>query len=382
MKITMRTLLSVAIVCLLALSGSATHVYAAEDTPVAAPSAGDSQSERDLARYYFDLARVHAAHGFYDKAIEALYNAEIQPCDPAFQRVISERKAQLLAKMGKSEAAVAQYEKAIKSATSKERRKELSLALAELQMKMDNPGSAAETYRTVASGATEPWLRHRATRSRLAALEKTDALDETIQKNEELLAQDPQNLEALNVLLIVYSELRPDIPKALSLCKRLLEKAPDDSYLLARLAELYVKGEQLGDAAEIYAQLIEKEPHQKQEYYSRIIAAYLEADDKDKAVEWAAKARTAGGDDAAAWSRYGQICIQAERPDEGLKALKKAVEVAGGARDREFAQLRLAQAYEQLDKNDEALKIYKELSKKAKLPAVRRLAASQVRRLQ
>lgn len=332
----------------------------------------------DPGQYYLELAQVHQRYQHdedaakcYAKAIEVAKSGRIKV------QILTAWSSSLM-RQKKPADAQAKLEQALSIAGDKRDKCRIALSLARLLEEQGKTDDAAKQYEFVMSNTDQPWQRESAQSQLFAAYQKAGKLDTIAKKYEDALAKNPNDELALRALLSIHSRIKPDMEAARRVCSQLAAIKQDDPDVMNQLAGLHLRANDVKSAVAIYRKLAEKHPAQKTRYYERISSAYLRTDDKDKALEWAEKIVKADDKNPQAWSRFAEICMRAEQTGKALEALKKAGDLARSGQQKEMIQLRLADAYRSMKRDDDAINIYKELSENCKSAHIRRRAKRQL----
>ncbi len=324
--------------------------------------------------YYSQLAILQARAGFCEKAKESSektkHGSSNINCDSSstpdsfYYRSLGE----LNLKYNRLNGAIENFEKALEIEEIGEYRKRvIRLYLVEIYFKKGDYDKSIETYESILKEAKEPWLRHRTAESMWEVCENSGREDKILKKYQNIFEENSDDLISLNVLLAYYSgfegstnEGEPiwrDLDKAIELCKKLLEKTPEDVYLLAEYGNLLLKNKNLGEAESVFEKLLILEPRNSEQYYPRITDAYHSAGNCEKTLEWAERyaqyelERTENQEYSrelmSALSYYGNKCIYCGEYERAIDIFEQAIALDKGAVfDKSYAkqQLREAQA--------------------------------------
>lgn len=141
-----------------------------------------------------------------------------------------------------------------------------------------------------------------------------------------------------------------------------LEKAnaqsPEDTKIMIKLADAYLKAGQYDKSAETYKKLIQLNPDDAKYYFNTIVKMYDEAGMPDKAIEATRSMIESNPQDADAIYNLGYMYVKLKKFDEAVETFKKAIEIRP---DFEYAYSNLGYCYTQLKKYNESIETYKKL---------------------
>jgi len=338
----------------------------APETPV-----GPRGDKADPGQYHCDLAQVHARYGKTPEATVAYAKAlEVSESDAMKARILS-AWGELLLRNDETAAGREKLEQAMTYVEDKNIKGRMAFSLARAFEQKGNLHSAAGQYRAVLETTDQPWMRESAINRMLMTYRNADKLDALTALQESALKTDPNDATALEVLTAIHSRMEPDMEKALQTAARLAALKPDDVSAQSLLAGLRARAGQVEQAAAVYEKLAELDPKNKTLYYERIASAYLDAENKEKAVEQAARMVEGDGVRSRDWTRYADICMRADANEKAVAAFEKAVESSAFDRERDAMEIRLAEVYRQLNRSEEAIALYRRLSVEAQSPHMR-----------
>ncbi len=263
------------------------------------------------------------------------------------------------------------------------------LKIATIQVEQRNYGSAASTFNKVIElnpsldsaqrGLGEVYLKMRKWKEAIPPLTKSAELNPDNREAyylvgiaHEELGEFDRAMEAFKT----YLEKNPGIPGDtyyhLGLCQmelnqiemaadsfeKALEINPQDTQIMIKLADVYLKSRQYDKAAETYTTLTELNPEDARYYFNTIIKMYDEAGMPDKAIETTRKLIEQDPQDADAIYNLGYMFVKLKNYDEAIETFKRAIEVRP---DFEYAYSNLGYCYTQQKKYTESIETYKKL---------------------
>src|SRR5262249_29903606 len=146
-----------------------------------------------------------------------------------------------------------------------------------------------------------------------------------------------------------------DSDKAIASYKTVLERKPADTEARRLLARLLADEGDYAGALSEYARIEQTQPGEGKRQFREVARLYLETYELDKAIEVWQRAMRDNPDNASVFVEVGKELMGIQRVPEALEALQQAARLKASDPD---IQLRLADAYRQAGKPEEAEKGY------------------------
>jgi len=160
----------------------------------------------------------------------------------------------------------------------------------------------------------------------LIQLHQSGRLDEAENGYRRLLAEDPDNAEALHLLGILRAQ-RGDLPEAYELVQRASELAPDNAACRHTLGEMYLSEGRLDEAQQAYDRARELNPNLASAHAGLGQVAFLRGD-IDAAEGHFRVALRADENDVQALTGLGKVAQMRGDPQRALQLLTQAAELA------------------------------------------------------
>ena len=324
---TLRNLLCVAVAvhfaAALACAGEAPKPGAEKPKPAQKPAELPTELN---PRYYLELANVHLRYGQNDKAIELFTKAvEVSPdqkVDPG-----------VAYGLGRAYMAAKDFDKA-EGAFS------LPIETMEPAQRVSYLVSVAKMYKQAELYEKAEKMLQRAQKDATAEREQGLVLAELLElykgtplgrkataEYERRIAENPKDSEAIKSLMDLYLyDLKLD--DAAKMAARFAELNPDNIAALRELSFFYLSAGDIDKTIEVCQKLIEKDPANKDDNYTKIIYLYTEQNKLDQVEIWADKAAKDDVKSGATYAALAHAYLKAKQTDKALGCYKKAVEVS------------------------------------------------------
>jgi tetratricopeptide (TPR) repeat protein len=267
-------------------------VAPAEKPAVEAKPATDAEITNPV--YLLDLAQVHVNYGASDRADVLVRRVLELDTDERLKNRASQLLAQILERRNDLKGAAEQYELLLKAAATTQERVQFLLALSGVHERNKDTSKAIRFLNQASVAArnsperqTLQWVQREVVRRTTQILRKDpERLSATIAEAEKALAEDPQDDAAIERLVEIYTQIKPDYAKALPLQETLATIRPQALDVQHSLATLYQQNKQPEKALEIYRKLQTSAPKQQQNDYAFRSAILLtQMGKKDEAVK-------------------------------------------------------------------------------------------------
>jgi tetratricopeptide (TPR) repeat protein len=285
-------------------------------------------------------------------------------------------------RQGKLEEAILALEKGIGLLDAGVERARFYYAQGRLHERMADLPKAEVAYEDAAASASDAWAGRSARRQLLLIYKNTGKLQRLVDDYEERLKKNPDDEEALEGMVQLYSQIDRDAKKALPYCERLAAKRPDDARLLRDMAVLYGEVGRVQEATAIYERLAKDSPR-SQAYHLEQSARLLARSGKpDEALALGKRIVEAAPEQASSHASYAAVCVRAGRYRDAIVAFEKAVALAERENDRDELRLKLARTLGMAGESEKAEAICKEIAARSQAEDVRRHAQHVLRRIQ
>jgi len=340
-------------------------------TRVKKPEERRAPSERRASDYYAELARVHARYYHYDEAAKMFEKAIGVETDAKARDRLRIEQAEVLARSGKPNDAVKTLEELLGRLPEGSEKTKCHLLLAELYERQGNTDKAAAAYRQLMAASPTDWQRRGAMKRYLALCVKAGTLDDLVAEYEGRFKKNPADLEARDVLIEVYTRVKPNPDKAIAVMEAAAAAAPTDVNLQRRLALAHELARRYDEAIKVYTALAQTDETNKAYYYERIGNCEAARGNTDIALKWARRITEEDPDSPAAIARFARICQRLGRNDEAFDAYQKAADLAKKGPQRDSLLLQAA-TLAMTTKNDaKAETILKDLATNSTSQAIR-----------
>ena len=169
--------------------------------------------------------------------------------------------------------------------------------------------------------------------------------------------KNPKDIRALRDLMILHMYAK-DIEPAREIAQKLHDLKPESVSVLMDLALFARADEHPEKAAEIYIQLMDKDPENKVRYGREVIGFYTEQNELDKALLWADKI---AADDSRVDLIYDRLARSYQKADDKHKALECYTKAIAISPKRDMYKLSYAGILIDLGRTDEAGELLKPL---------------------
>ena len=264
--------------------------------PVAAPmgelpDVPETPAEKLPAQFFAATGQVCLQYAQWTKAEECFREAYGRDKDAGARADYAFSLGQLLVRKKDYDKALPLLEEALKNVPEASRTlllRRCRLALAALYEKMNQPEKVEALYQEWMKDPSSPMETDMARRELLRYWQRAGKLDAAVAKYEAALKEKADDRQALEMLGLVYSSVKPDPQKALAVAEKLVELQPQDRATAMQLLSAYEQAAQYDKAIALVSKLTERYPDAADTLTFRLAYLYVRSGQKEKAKEFAA----------------------------------------------------------------------------------------------
>ena len=342
------------LVCILCSALAASPAQGQDVAGEPAPKAGDE------AAYLAAQAGVHLRFGHPDRAIPLLNQAiALAPDSPELtQWRMSLASACIQAGQETKGIDILRELKASENSVA------ASLAGMSMGRHYESKGltdKAIEAYEDVALHADGKFQRAAASRHIARILRDARDAGPYLERYEALLAENPQDLNALRLAAAVYAAIGKEPVATLDLFRKLLKNNPHNGEVWVEYLCAVEAAGQIDEAVAQYQVLMERLPNYHQ-FCCENLARLLQGQGKTEAArEWVEKSAQGAERTPVVSARLGRLYLSLDMPQDSVAPLQEAVEGAGTEGMRASAAIDMAKALMDLERYPEAMDLLTEL---------------------
>jgi len=330
------------------------------------PDTPEIPPEKLPAQYFASLGQTHLQHAQWTKAEECYREAYGREHDAAARGEYACCLGQLLMRKQEYAKALPLIEEAVKNVPEASRSYQLRryrTTLAALHERMGQPEKAEGIFLDWTRDPGGPFEAEVARRELLRFWQRTGKLDAAVAKYEAALKEKPTDKEALDMLRLVYTSVKPEPEKSLALAEKLAELQPDDRNAAMHLVGAYERAKKFDKAIALLEKLIAKHPEETSALSMQMAQLYIQSGQRDKAQDSARKMIEQGSESSGAHAQAASIYSQLNLVDAALAEYEAAAKLAKGDPERERYLLSAAHAAQRAKKFPKAEALARELSR-------------------
>ncbi|HRT96036.1 MAG TPA: tetratricopeptide repeat protein [Planctomycetota bacterium] len=156
------------------------------------------------------------------------------------------------------------------------------LALAALHEKMNQPEKVEALYQEWIKDPSSPMEAEMARRELLRYWQRAGKLDAAVAKYEAALKEKGDDRQALEMLGLAYSSVKPDPQRALAVAEKLVELQPQDRGAAMQLLSAYEQAAKYEKAIELVSKLTERFPEEADPLPFRLAYLYVRSGQKER----------------------------------------------------------------------------------------------------
>ena len=298
------------------------------------PKGSDPQKEMNRPKsdthYYMLLANVHASAFALDEAEDCVIKAIEAEKNPDELPPLHFSLGKLYMFMGRTDEAMGVFDLAVQGTTDPDNRVRVMSQFAQICVDAELFDKAEELILQIRDEAAEPDLRDGISRTLAKVLKMAGRTEEAIAEKEQILAENPNDEEALTMLSWIYineGNVPENFPTFEAVLDKLEELRPNDDRLLARRVGYYERTEQSEKATRVYERLAELQPERKSQYTLAGAKLYQKAGEMEKCREWIDRMLAGDPDSAEVYALRGSVYQNLGLYDEAIKNHDKAIEL-------------------------------------------------------
>ncbi len=315
------------------------------------------------AKFFVDLADVFAryrqsdmAQTLFEEAIDREKNNETKSAYYA-------RLANIFFRARKPKLAAQAYENAFELTESDENKKEYYQSLGRIynQLKLYDKGITVSRY--MYEHEENDSRKPAAKRMMYVSYHRAGRLGEIIEPLKSKLDEDPDSIETLEELVLIHSNIERDPEKAISYLKKLtsISPVPDNRKYMNQLAGMYQQLNMHEEQIQVMLEIIEQVPEdQREAYILHTARIYTDADNAEKAIEFAEKALESNPDDMLNLFQVADIYKRNGYNEKADELFRKAMGLAKGNMQKQMILFRYAIANISQEDYEYAEKLFEE----------------------
>lgn len=338
------------------------------------------EMNEDALRIYQKLVRMDPRNDAYILGLGEYYyqNGDANEAVKTWERLLNSsldkaeahsRLGQVLIEHGIVERGLQEHERAVEVAPEDEHVRR-AIALAYERARRWEP--AIEAWTWLLERAEQPLTANEA-RSRIIAIyQRQNKLDAKLREYAAAFAHDPTNFNAgfflseAYIKMVMYDQAEQILQQIVT-AARGGESAEQEVAGLIALERLYGQKNDLEAAIAVLQRLAELLPARSREYYHRIADLSLKMYEDDQAVHYASLAVQMNPDDALAQARLGDVYHKMGRLEAAAQQYQEAIDLDPRAFE---TSMKLAQLLLELGQDDQAEKLFREVTKQSADEAV------------
>ena len=321
-------------------------------------SENENAVAKPTSKYYVELAKIHQKHGFYNDAIECYKKAIVLESGEEERQKLGIGLGGLYLLSGDLEKAESIVLKVIESEKNPEKCAEYYLLLATICEKTGKHDKAIGWYQFVLNYSNDYLFINTAKQKMINLLKEAGKFEEYVASLEKKVAENPEDIRALECLAFAYSTDDIYSEKAQPVYEKLFSLKPDNRAIANRLIEMYKHSKEHEKAAAVYIKLMEASPKIMNRFYNeRIAETYSESGNYKEALKWGKKALDEDKDNPYSYLKVAEACQALEEYNEAEKMYHVALKKLGREDDKESVSLKLIDLYILMGKQDEARKL-------------------------
>jgi tetratricopeptide (TPR) repeat protein len=352
--------------------------------PVAAPmgelpDTPETPAEKLPAQFFAATGQVCLQYAQWTKAEECFREAYGREKDAGARADYAFSLGQLLMRKKDYDKALPLLEEAIKNVPEASRgvlMRRCRLALAALYEKMNQPEKVEALYQEWMKDPSNPMEAEMARRELLRYWQRAGKLEAAVAKYEAALKEKPDDKQALEMLSLVYTSIKPDPQKSLAVAEKLVELQPQDRAAAMQLLSAYEQAAQYDKAIALVSKLTERYPDAADTLTFRLAYLYVRSGQKEKAKEFAASMLAKGPEMSQRHGVAAGIYLQLNMLDDALDHYETAARLAKSDPEREGYLLSAARTAQRAKKYPKAEELAKGLAKSSS-----KATAAQAKRL-
>ena len=317
----------------------------------------------DESDYYLELARAAYRYEVFDDAEKYLVRAiETQQTPEKFCELHFYLGTLYFHNMDRQKDAVSVLEMAFEVAPTPQMQEE---ALNQIMMMCQQGGmyaKAESVCRQLIAMREDFRARENYRRKLVNTIQMAKNSGEAIEEFEAVLAEDPENDDALSILGSIYTRVEPNPGRAVTCYEKLYKNHPDVDGLDLVLANAYEANAQTDKAAALFLSKIEGFPEKAAPGYQKVARIYSRAGDRENALKYARKAvRVEEGTEAYA-AQLGGILMGLGFYDEAFEQYQQAIQLAEDPEKAQDHTLKCGRVKQLAGDYDAALKLFEKVA--------------------
>jgi len=287
--------------------------------------------------------------GQRDKALELA--REHAKANPSNGHALSQ-VADVLRQLSKHEEAIETYRQAVRIERNESNRSQWRYNIAQIYQSQGKLDEAEKAAREILRDTRNSSYRSNAARLLASVLRASGKLGSFTSELEKQAKANPQDKETLKLLVSVY-QAAGNYAKTAGIQRKLLQLEPTASNYTQWISSLG-NAQKYAEQVAAYVELMKKFPDQKSGHFIGLMHAYRNAGKADEAIKTGEDYVKSSPKNGSAAGQFAQVLTQMNRLDEALKLYRQAAEEAQNDQQKWQWKYQMAELHLRQGKHEEA----------------------------